>query len=141
MWPRLRWRFHWACLSSNSSSCAHQVCTAFYMLTKTKTHEWISMPSRSFVLTFWPEPKCSGLVKDCPEGPGLWWFALKCFDFTNVQKRYVFSRNWTLNFDLFLAQQHAVWYAPDLGSGSEVVLPSALSTLKVGGAKLWCLVG
>ena len=45
------------------------------------------------------------------------------FDFTMVQKRYTFSRNHTLNFDLFLGLQSAVGYFLMLGSGGELQLP------------------
>ena len=58
------------------------------------------------------------VVSDLP------WSDLGFFNITTVQTRYPFSRNRTLNFELFLGQQYTVRYSHDAGQQQQAAAPS-----------------
>ena len=69
--------------------------------------------------------------------PDLRWFNLGLFSYTVMGKWYTFSRNCTLNFDLFLGYQYSVQYSLlMLGCGSE---SQFLVSHKITRVHNWCI--
>lgn len=71
------------------------------------------------------------LLNESQMVPHLQWFLLQYFGFTKVQKPYMCSRSWTLNFDLFLGWWHDALTrcrAAVLSCGSQLAMRSREQT-------------